>query len=97
MTEQDVAEQRLQELGVEGGWRRRQLTRLYCMNGGHHLRISADGTVLGQRGDTEDVHSKSHCSGTAQCLFSGRAKDNVNSMMRLLSSPTGAGVSPSEV
>lgn len=96
MTEQDEAEQRVSELGVAGGWRRRQLTRLYCMNGGYHLQISADGTVLGQRGDTEDVHSKTHCSGTAQFfLFYGQAKDNINNMMRLRSSPTSAGVSQS--
>lgn len=35
----------------------RQLTRLYCRNGGHHLQIVADGTVRGQR-DEGDVHSK---------------------------------------
>ncbi|XP_057706683.1 putative fibroblast growth factor 1 isoform X1 [Corythoichthys intestinalis] len=30
-------------------------TRLYCMNGGHHLQILPDGTVCGQRDET-DVH-----------------------------------------
>ena len=32
-------------------------TRLYCMNGGHHLHILPDGTVGGTR-DENDVHSK---------------------------------------
>ncbi|XP_061691354.1 putative fibroblast growth factor 1 [Syngnathoides biaculeatus] len=31
-------------------------TRLYCMNGGHHLQILPDGTVRGQRDET-DVHT----------------------------------------
>ena len=35
----------------------RRLTRLYCTNGGHHLRILADGTVQGGR-DDGDAHSK---------------------------------------
>ncbi|XP_054648283.1 putative fibroblast growth factor 1 [Dunckerocampus dactyliophorus] len=30
-------------------------TRLYCKNGGHHLQILPDGTVWGERDDT-DVH-----------------------------------------
>ncbi|XP_037316836.2 putative fibroblast growth factor 1 isoform X2 [Pungitius pungitius] len=34
----------------------RQLTRLYCRNGGHHLQIAADGAVQGQR-DEGDVHT----------------------------------------
>ncbi|XP_022607453.1 putative fibroblast growth factor 1 [Seriola dumerili] len=34
----------------------RRLTRLYCMNGGHHLQILPDGTVQGQR-DEGDVHT----------------------------------------
>ncbi|GAA6226319.1 putative fibroblast growth factor 1 [Lates japonicus] len=34
----------------------RRLTRLYCMNGGHHLQILPDGTVQGQR-DGGDVHT----------------------------------------
>ncbi|XP_029020356.1 putative fibroblast growth factor 1 [Betta splendens] len=34
----------------------RRLTRLYCMNGGHHLQIRADGTVRGQR-DGGDAHT----------------------------------------
>uniref|UniRef100_A0A3B4AWI2 Fibroblast growth factor n=1 Tax=Periophthalmus magnuspinnatus TaxID=409849 RepID=A0A3B4AWI2_9GOBI len=29
----------------------RRLTRLYCMNGGHHLQLLPDGTVQGQRDD----------------------------------------------
>uniref|UniRef100_A0AAU6S4C2 Fibroblast growth factor n=1 Tax=Lateolabrax maculatus TaxID=315492 RepID=A0AAU6S4C2_LATMC len=33
----------------------RRLTRLYCVNGGHHLQILPDGTVRGQR-DGGDVH-----------------------------------------
>uniref|UniRef100_A0A8D2ZUX4 Fibroblast growth factor 1a n=1 Tax=Scophthalmus maximus TaxID=52904 RepID=A0A8D2ZUX4_SCOMX len=35
----------------------RRRTRLYCMNGGHHLQILPDGTVRGRREDG-DVHSK---------------------------------------
>ncbi|XP_028271451.1 putative fibroblast growth factor 1 [Parambassis ranga] len=34
----------------------RRRTRLYCMNGGHHLQILPDGTVQGQREDG-DVHT----------------------------------------
>uniref|UniRef100_UPI003AACF598 putative fibroblast growth factor 1 n=1 Tax=Centroberyx gerrardi TaxID=166262 RepID=UPI003AACF598 len=34
----------------------RKLTRLYCMNGGHHLQILPDGTVQGSR-DGNDVHT----------------------------------------
>ncbi|XP_020783484.1 putative fibroblast growth factor 1 [Boleophthalmus pectinirostris] len=34
----------------------RSLTRLYCMNGGHHLQLLPDGTVQGQR-DDGDVHT----------------------------------------
>ncbi|XP_034545249.1 putative fibroblast growth factor 1 isoform X2 [Notolabrus celidotus] len=40
----------------DGGLRRdfRRLTRLYCMNGGHHLQILPEGTVQGQREDRDD-------------------------------------------
>ncbi|KAF0039446.1 putative fibroblast growth factor 1 [Scophthalmus maximus] len=34
----------------------RRRTRLYCMNGGHHLQILPDGTVRGRREDG-DVHT----------------------------------------
>uniref|UniRef100_A0A3Q3IRF3 Fibroblast growth factor n=1 Tax=Monopterus albus TaxID=43700 RepID=A0A3Q3IRF3_MONAL len=34
----------------------RRLTRLYCMNGGHHLQIVPDGTVQGLR-DDRDVYT----------------------------------------
>ncbi|KAM3867096.1 putative fibroblast growth factor 1 [Diretmus argenteus] len=34
----------------------RNLTRLYCMNGGHHLQLLPDGTVQGER-DAGDVHT----------------------------------------
>lgn len=48
-----------EEQAVAGGPLRdfRRLTRLYCMNGGHHLQILPDGTVQGQREDG-DAHSK---------------------------------------
>lgn len=41
----------------------RRLTRLYCVNGGHHLQILPDGTVRGQR-DGGDVHGEAaaHCA-----------------------------------
>ncbi|XP_054454020.1 putative fibroblast growth factor 1 [Anoplopoma fimbria] len=37
-------------------WDSRRLTRLYCMNGGHHLQILPDGTVQGRREDG-DAHT----------------------------------------
>uniref|UniRef100_A0A8D3BWJ0 Fibroblast growth factor n=1 Tax=Scophthalmus maximus TaxID=52904 RepID=A0A8D3BWJ0_SCOMX len=46
----------------------RRRTRLYCMNGGHHLQILPDGTVRGRREDG-DVHSK-----TMFILHAGRAR-----------------------
>ncbi|XP_047441485.1 putative fibroblast growth factor 1 [Mugil cephalus] len=49
----------VQDQAVDGGLQRldyRRLTRLYCMNGGHHLQILPDGTVTGQR-DDGDVHT----------------------------------------
>ncbi|XP_034037154.1 putative fibroblast growth factor 1 [Thalassophryne amazonica] len=42
--------------GEAAPWSGRRLTRLYCMNGGYHLQILPDGTVQGQRDDT-DVHT----------------------------------------
>uniref|UniRef100_A0A8C3ALK6 Fibroblast growth factor n=1 Tax=Cyclopterus lumpus TaxID=8103 RepID=A0A8C3ALK6_CYCLU len=40
--------------GPLGDFRRR--TRLYCMNGGHHLQMLPDGTVQGQR-EEGDAHT----------------------------------------
>ncbi len=56
---------------VDGGllWDYRRLTRLYCMNGGHHLQILPDGTVQGQM-DEGDVYSKT----AAHCAFHTQAR-----------------------
>ncbi|XP_049897968.1 putative fibroblast growth factor 1 [Epinephelus moara] len=55
MTDEEVLVS--EEQTVESGPLRdsRRLTRLYCMNGGHHLQILPDGTVQGQR-DDGDAH-----------------------------------------
>ena len=58
----------------------RRLTRLYCMNGGHHLQILADGSVQGQRDDGE-AHSKT----AVRTLHPGQAYN----MMRSLPCTTG--------
>ncbi|XP_076595009.1 putative fibroblast growth factor 1 [Chaetodon auriga] len=52
--EASVPEDQAVETGLLPSYRR--LTRLYCMNGGHHLQILPDGTVQGQR-DDRDVHT----------------------------------------
>ncbi|KAK7922870.1 hypothetical protein WMY93_009772 [Mugilogobius chulae] len=53
----------------------RLLTRLYCMNGGHHLQLLPDGTVRGQR-DDGDAHSKLRlCGCTANNLLKLKAVD----------------------
>lgn len=54
MTEAEVLEQRAELRAALPDFRR--LTRLYCMNGGHHLQLLPDGTVRGQR-DDRDVHT----------------------------------------
>ncbi|XP_070693189.1 putative fibroblast growth factor 1 [Pempheris klunzingeri] len=46
-------ELRVSELQAAGSTRG---TRLYCMNGGHHLQLLPDGTVQGLR-DDRDVHT----------------------------------------
>ncbi|XP_068570680.1 putative fibroblast growth factor 1 [Cebidichthys violaceus] len=56
MTDEEMfaSEDQTVDCGPLGDFRRR--TRLYCMNGGHHLLILPDGTVQGQR-DDGDVHA----------------------------------------
>ncbi|KAM3612626.1 uncharacterized protein V6R79_011536 [Siganus canaliculatus] len=57
MTDQEVSASDEQQTVDSGPLRDyRRLTRLYCMNGGHHLQILPDGTVHGQR-DGEDAHT----------------------------------------
>lgn len=57
MTEGGAEVVRLHQLEEDQLKDYRRRTRLYCMNGGHHLQILPDGRVQGQR-DEEDVHSK---------------------------------------
>ncbi|TNN63846.1 putative fibroblast growth factor 1 [Liparis tanakae] len=56
MTDEEVfaSEEEAVVSGSLADFRRR--TRLYCMNGGHHLQMLADGTVQGRREDG-DAHS----------------------------------------
>nr|XP_046261933.1 putative fibroblast growth factor 1 [Scatophagus argus] len=53
MTDEEVLASESQT--VDSGLLRdyRRPTRLYCMNGGHHLQILPDGTVQGQRDDRD--------------------------------------------
>ncbi|XP_056296207.1 putative fibroblast growth factor 1 [Pseudoliparis swirei] len=57
MTDEEVfasEQEQAVDSGPLGDFRRR--TRLYCMNGGHHLQMLPDGTVQGQRED-RDAHT----------------------------------------
>ncbi|XP_024918657.1 putative fibroblast growth factor 1 isoform X2 [Cynoglossus semilaevis] len=56
MTEGGAEVVRLHQLEEDQLKDYRRRTRLYCMNGGHHLQILPDGRVQGQR-DEEDVHT----------------------------------------
>lgn len=70
----------------------RRLTRLYCMNGGHHLQLLPDGTVQGQR-DDRDVHTflKLRAVDKGVVVIKGKETGRylaMNSEGRLYSSPT---------
>lgn len=70
----------------------RRLTRLYCMNGGHHLQLLPDGTVQGQR-DDRDVHTflKLRAVDKGVVVIKGEETGRylaMNSEGRLYSSPT---------
>ncbi|XP_038555807.1 putative fibroblast growth factor 1 [Micropterus salmoides] len=70
----------------------RRPTRLYCMNGGHHLQILPDGTVQGQR-DDGDVHTvlKLKAVGRGVVVIQGTEAERYLAMSdkgRLYSSPT---------
>lgn len=55
MADEAVSEVQAADGGFPHDYRRP--TQLYCMNGGHHLQIQADGTVRGLREDG-DAHGK---------------------------------------
>uniref|UniRef100_A0A673BYT1 Fibroblast growth factor n=1 Tax=Sphaeramia orbicularis TaxID=375764 RepID=A0A673BYT1_9TELE len=70
----------------------RRRTRLYCMNGGHHLQILPDGTVQGQR-DGEDVHAVLQLKAVDRGVVVIRGTETgrylaMNNEGRLYSSPT---------
>ncbi|XP_053179525.1 putative fibroblast growth factor 1 [Scomber japonicus] len=70
----------------------RRLTRLYCMNGGHHLQLLPDGTVHGQR-DDRDLHTVLKLTAVDQGVVVIQGAETrrylaMNDEGRLYSSPT---------